>query len=45
MRGYVTSNKYCIGGAGDAVTHEIMPFRQRNSSKANDSFKVFLYAK
>lgn len=48
MRGYVTYNKYCIRGAHDSVT-QIMPFVSikptTNVSKANDSFKVFLYGK
>lgn len=50
MRGNVTYNKYCIGGVGDAVIQEIMPSvsikpTTNTISKANDSFKVFLYGK
>lgn len=49
MHSYVTHNKYCIGGAGEAVSQEIMPFvgikTATNVSTANDSFKVFLYGK
>ncbi len=49
MRGYVTYDKYCIRGADEAVSQEIMPFVSikptTNVSEANDSFKVFLYGK
>lgn len=49
MRDYVTFNKYCIGGDGEAVIQELMPpisvEPATNVSEASDSFKVFLYGK